>query len=164
MTTNKLFSISFFLCFACLVCISNAENVHFSAECKNSAQADCTVHEVRVVPCPESKQEKPCKLKRGTSASIEFDVTPQWNADTPFGHVYSVTAEGDLPMAGMDTNACNHTACPIQSGHRHTYRYTLPLAKKFPVGLYTIRWVLRKDEDDNTNEQCCFTTKIKLTK
>lgn len=50
------------------------------------------------------------------------------------GQVYSVTDDGDLPLAGMDTDGCHHTACPISAnGNRATYSYTLPLAKKFPV-------------------------------
>lgn len=36
-------------------------------------------------------------------------------------------------MAGMDTNACDYTSCPIQTSNRQTYIYTLLLAKKFPV-------------------------------
>lgn len=35
----------------------------------------CSVHEVRIQPCPESEEHKPCKVKRGKTATIEFDYT-----------------------------------------------------------------------------------------
>lgn len=57
----------------------------------------------------------------------------EWGASTVHGQVYSVTDDGDLPLAGMNTNACEYTSCPIQTSNRQTYAYTLPLAKKFPV-------------------------------
>lgn len=59
--------------------------------------------------------------------------TEEWAASTVHGQVYSVTDDGDLPLAGMNTNACEYTSCPIQTSNRQTYAYTLPLAKKFPV-------------------------------
>lgn len=57
----------------------------------------------------------------------------EWDSESLHGQVYSVTDDGDLPMAGMNTNACEHTSCPIHSSARQTYNYTLQLAKKFPV-------------------------------
>lgn len=36
---------------------------------------NCKIHEVRVEPCPEAEEDKPCKVKRGKSATIEFDYT-----------------------------------------------------------------------------------------
>ncbi|XP_031638374.1 MD-2-related lipid-recognition protein-like [Contarinia nasturtii] len=159
MASYKFYLVS--LCFTWLMCISNAHVVHFQP-----CAGDCIIHEVRVNPCPEFEQLGFCKLKRGKSATIEFDVTPQWNATKVFGAVYSATDDGDVPLAGMNTNACMHTTCPFIKDHRrYTYSYSLALAKKFPTSLYTIKWVLRNEEKpEPTSEQCCFTTKIKLTK
>ena len=39
------------------------------------APINCTVHEVRVDPCKEAEEGKPCRLKRGHHASISFDYT-----------------------------------------------------------------------------------------
>lgn len=36
---------------------------------------NCTIHEVRISPCAEASQGKPCVIKRGRSASIEFDFS-----------------------------------------------------------------------------------------
>lgn len=57
----------------------------------------------------------------------------EWEANTTYAMVYSVTDEGDLPMVGMNTNACEHIQCPIQKEIKQTYAYTLPLSKKFPL-------------------------------
>jgi len=161
MVTKKL--CLFTLCLISFVCLSSAEVVSFG-HC-DDIPGSCTVHEVRVVPCPEAEENKPCKVKRGKSATIEFDYTAQWGSSAAWGQVYSVTDDGDLPLAGMDTDACEYTACPIQSSARQTYAYTLPLAKKFPVGTYTIKWVLRNPaKPENTSDRCCFTTRIKLAK
>lgn len=57
----------------------------------------------------------------------------EWEATTAHGEVYSADDEEDLPLNGMNTNACQFTTCPIRPSTKHTYTYTLPLAKKFPV-------------------------------
>lgn len=73
------------------------------------------------------------KINRIFSLCGCFSKSPEWDAQSLHGQVYSVTDDGDLPLAGMNTNACEHTSCPIQPSNRQTYVYTLPLAKKFPV-------------------------------
>lgn len=57
----------------------------------------------------------------------------EWEATELHGQVYSVTDDGDLPLIGMNTVGCEFTTCPVQSGIKQTYNYTLPLARKFPV-------------------------------
>lgn len=128
------------------------------------------------------------KIKILTEFNGNFGT--EWDAPNVFGQVYSVQDEMDLPMPGMDTNACSNTACPIQSSTRQTYSYSLAIPKKFPPvskikrkisqwltmmcddltldfitfqGTYTTKWVLRDaTKSENTSDQCCFTTKIKL--
>lgn len=57
----------------------------------------------------------------------------EWNATRAYGSVFSVTDDDILPLPDMNTNACEFTTCPIVQSERKTYRYTLALAKKFPV-------------------------------
>lgn len=38
-------------------------------------RVQCTIHEVRVDPCREAEERKPCSLRRGRNASISFDYT-----------------------------------------------------------------------------------------
>lgn len=71
----------------------------------------------------------PCSGDNG----IEYRDGIEWEATTAHGEVYSATDEEDLPLNGMNTNACQFTSCPIRASHKQSYTYTLPLAKKFPV-------------------------------
>lgn len=56
-----------------------------------------------------------------------------YTSSSAHGQVYSITADGDLPFMGMNTEACQHTVCPINQSSRQTYTYTLNVAKKFPA-------------------------------
>lgn len=141
-----------------------AEMVPFEL-CTAPNPGQCTVHEVRINPCPESVDHKPCKIKRGKSASIEFDYTTDFNSSSAHGQVYWESDEGDLPFLGMNTQACQHTSCPIVTSTRQTYAYTLDVAKKFPARTYLIKWILRNPQQpEESTEMCCFRTKIKLVK
>lgn len=64
---------------------------------------------------------------------MNFSLYLEWNSTTAHGQVYSVTEDTVLPLLDMNTAACEHTTCPIQSSVRQKYSYSLPLAKKFPV-------------------------------
>lgn len=140
----------------------------------------CAIHEVRIDPCPEASSDLPCKVKRGKSATISFDYTPckcglNWNcffflftlipiafdSATAFGQVYWASPDGDIPFAGMNTNGCDHTSCPLNKDAKQTYVYTLETAKKFPVRVFDIKWKL---SNPITQELCCFQTKIRLIK
>lgn len=35
-----------------------------------------TIKEVRITPCPEAAQRRPCVLKKGTNVTIEVDFQP----------------------------------------------------------------------------------------
>jgi hypothetical protein len=45
--------------------------------CFSLSAVNCEIHEVRVEPCREAAERKPCLLKRGRNASISFDYTPR---------------------------------------------------------------------------------------
>ncbi|KDR10612.1 hypothetical protein L798_15140, partial [Zootermopsis nevadensis] len=94
---------------------------------------NCTVHEVRITPCADATENKPCKIKRGRSASISVDFTPTVSGDGLTGKIFWVNQMGDLPFVGMNSDACSFTTCPIQAGNRQTYEYQLSVSKKFPV-------------------------------
>lgn len=58
----------------------------------------------------------------------------------PFADFDSPTVEGrvfwasdiDLPLVGMETDACKFTSCPIVKGEKRSYDFTLPISRKFP--------------------------------
>ncbi|XP_033208380.1 MD-2-related lipid-recognition protein-like [Belonocnema kinseyi] len=138
-----------------------AEIVQWQA-CPTSPNAplNCTVHEVRVDPCKEADQGKPCKIKRGIDASISFDFTPNFDATTAESRAYWVSPLMDLPFVGMETDACKATQCPIVKAQKKSYTMHLPIAKSFPIRAYDVKWKLWNDKE----QDCCFIFQIKLTK
>ncbi|KAJ6646729.1 NPC intracellular cholesterol transporter 2 [Pseudolycoriella hygida] len=124
----------------------------------------CTIHAVRVNPCPQAADNNanPCHIKRGRSASIDFDYTAGFDATNGKGEVFWMSAEGDLPFLGMDSNACSFTQCPIKKDERKTYSQTFETKRKYPARIFDIKWKL--SNADNPQEFCCFVMKIKLTK
>ncbi|XP_012059676.1 PREDICTED: MD-2-related lipid-recognition protein-like [Atta cephalotes] len=119
----------------------------------------CTIHEVRVNPCREAEERKPCSLKKGQDASISFDYTPQFNGSL-FSRAYWASEIVDLPFLGMPIDACPSTTCPASPGQKQTYSVVLPISKKFPTRTYDLKWRLWNEQE----QECCFMFQIKLVK
>lgn len=90
----------------------------------------CDVHELRVNGCRRIVKGV-CQLRRGSTPEISFDYTPAFEASSLHGQVYWVSPGGDLPFLGMETNACLHTTCPLQSGVKQSYAYNLETSRKY---------------------------------
>ncbi|EEB14199.1 Epididymal secretory protein E1 precursor, putative [Pediculus humanus corporis] len=129
-------------------------------KCPNHVNLNCDVKEVRVTPCPETEQNKPCLVKRGKRVKIEFDYTTNGNYSDLETRAYWASATGDLPWIGMDTNGCAHTECPTQNEKSEKFLYDLKIGNKFPVRQYDVKWRLWKED----SMECCFIIKIKLVK
>ncbi|XP_057332388.1 MD-2-related lipid-recognition protein-like [Microplitis mediator] len=121
---------------------------------------NCTVHEVRVDPCKEADQGKPCRIKRGQNASISFDYTANFEGNSLESRAYWASQVIDLPFVGMETNACATTVCPVQPGQKQTYDISLPILKSFPARTYDVKWKLWNPQQ----QECCFIFQIKLHK
>lgn len=130
------------------VTIARAEVIPFE-KCNESVK--CTVHEVRVDPCPEAAQNKPCVMVRGTNATIAFDYTPDFSSQVATAKAFWASAV-DLPFAGLDQEGCKYTTCPVVSGQRQSYSYDLPIMKSYPMRQYKVKWQLLNE----ANEMCCF--------
>ncbi|XP_014471875.1 PREDICTED: MD-2-related lipid-recognition protein-like [Dinoponera quadriceps] len=124
------------------------------------AVSSCSIHEVRVEPCREALDGKPCGLKRGRTASISFDYTVNFSGDTLSSRVYWASEIMDLPFLGMPLDACTSTVCPATPGQRQTYSVELPMSKKFPARTYDLKWKLWNAQE----QECCFMFAIKLLK
>ncbi|XP_052563062.1 MD-2-related lipid-recognition protein-like [Culex pipiens pallens] len=115
-------------------------------------QAKCTIHELRVNPCPEVAKHKPCVLVKGQNATISFDYTAGFDAKVATAKAWWTMPSLDLPFIGMDNDACKYTGCPIVAGRKQTYSYELPIMKLFPSRAYDVKWQLLNEK----GEQCCF--------
>nr|XP_019536382.1 MD-2-related lipid-recognition protein [Aedes albopictus]XP_019556862.1 MD-2-related lipid-recognition protein-like [Aedes albopictus] len=142
---NQIFNI---LLLIGVIAIARAEVISFE---KCSESVKCTVHEVRVHPCPEAAQNKPCVMLKGTNATIAFDYTPEFDAQVATAKAFWASAV-DLPFAGLDQEACKYTSCPVAAGQRQSYSYDLPIMKSYPTRQYKVKWQLLNE----ANEMCCF--------
>ncbi|CAL1680752.1 unnamed protein product [Lasius platythorax] len=138
-----------------------AEVVHWTP-CPNpeNVTSVCTIHEVRVIPCREAEERKPCSLKKGRNASISFDFTAEFNGDLIYSRAYWASEIVDLPFLGMPLDACLSTVCPVMPNQKQTYSVMLPISKKFPARTYDLKWKLWNEQE----QECCFMFPIKLVK
>lgn len=66
-----------------------------------------------------------------------------FHSNQAHGLVYWASPEGDLAFAGMNTNACDHTTCPITKDTRKTYSYVFATSKKYPA----VKKNVKKDQN-----------------
>ncbi|XP_058462159.1 MD-2-related lipid-recognition protein-like [Malaya genurostris] len=138
-----------------LMTIAHGEVVIFR---KCNENVKCTVHEVRINPCPEAAHNKACVMLKGTNATIAFDYTPDFSAQQVTAKVFWTQTAVDLPFAGMDTEGCKYTSCPIVEAHRQTYSYNLPIQQKYPKRTFDVKWQLMNEDQ----EMCCFIIQIAI--
>ncbi|XP_046442945.1 ecdysteroid-regulated 16 kDa protein-like [Daphnia pulex] len=101
-----------------------------------------TIKEVRITPCPEAAQRRPCILKKGTNVTIEVDFEPTVAATAVTGRAFWANRMLELPLPNMNTNACATMNCPLQPNVAQTYTYNLPVSRGFPTRRYDVRWKL----------------------
>ncbi|KAH8381766.1 hypothetical protein KR009_000029, partial [Drosophila setifemur] len=148
------------LLLACVLVSVSAEAVNFHP-CADSVDT-CTIHEVRVNPCPQAAQNIACNIRRRRSSEMSFDFTPHFDADTlEAGLGWAKSEDVELPLLSMDRAACKYTTCPVRNGQKQTYTTLVPIEAKFPLNSYTIRWALK---DPVTSKRCCFTIDIKVVR
>ncbi|XP_043284140.1 MD-2-related lipid-recognition protein-like [Venturia canescens] len=124
------------------------------------APVNCTINEVRINPCKEASQGKPCRFKRGINASLEFDYVANFAAPALEGRAFWVNSVMEVPFMGMEANACLGTSCPVTPGQVQTYHQEFPISKKYPVRTYDVKWAIVSPDE----QQCCFIFQIKIHK
>jgi len=116
------------------------------------------VHEIRVIPCAEADTGEPCKVYRGTNATIEVDFTPSRNSGRRMKNAMFWMSKVDLPFRGLNANACRFMTCPLRANTRTAYSATLSLGSNLPVGTYPIKLRLY----EGSKNYFCQTFSIKL--
>ncbi|CAH2090602.1 unnamed protein product [Euphydryas editha] len=116
----------------------------------------CEINEVRITPC---KKPNNCVLKKGTNSSIVFDFTPKFSSDAITTGLYWDSATGAVPFSDLENaDGCKFTSCPLESGKKQEFDYSLYLSKKLPNGKYPIKWTISTSD----GKECCFKTNIEL--
>ncbi|CAO1425378.1 unnamed protein product [Diamesa tonsa] len=148
-----------FLLVAMLVASVVAESVvsHFE-DCEGFENSKCKINEVRIDPCPMDDKTKACVVKRGTDASMAIDFTPDFDGSDVQFLAYGIIMGETIAFKDMNPNACMYTSCPVASGTRQTYNYSLKLSRAYPKTTTTVKWVMSTGGVD----KCCFMNKIKL--
>jgi len=62
----------------------------------------------------------------------------EYPAEKLTSRAYWANALIDMPLLGMDTNACNYTTCPVEANKPYTYTFGLNIADFFPIVSITI--------------------------
>ncbi|XP_058129238.1 ecdysteroid-regulated 16 kDa protein-like [Anopheles ziemanni] len=123
-------------------------------------EAKCAINEVSVTPCPEASEGVACTVYRNSNVSISFDFTPEFAANELTADASWTKPSLDLPLVGMDTEACKHTPCPTEAGKKQTYTYNLAIKKTYPPQHYDVKWKLTSENGDT----CCLIVHINITK
>ncbi|CAH0393874.1 unnamed protein product [Bemisia tabaci] len=117
----------------------------------------CDIHQVRINPCPDAREGKPCRMFRGTNGSIEFDFTPKFSGSQIGARVYWASWF-DVPFLDMNSDGCLYTTCPMEAGKNYTLKYGILIKTWYPTGNYPIKWKVWNEQ----NEECCFMYFMKL--
>lgn len=147
------------ICLALLFVGVYSESVTFKS-CREPA-TQCVVSSVAIDPCPESANKLPCKLKRGKTAKLTVDFTPDFDTDKLEGRWFWENGNTDLPLMGVDTNGCNFAPCPLKKGQQTQYNFDLDINRRWPTQTFDIKLKITGDTPD---KECCFVTAIKLTR
>ncbi|XP_008470682.1 MD-2-related lipid-recognition protein [Diaphorina citri] len=85
----------------------------------------------------------------------------QFNTTKLIGQAHKAGLLQDLPLVGMDTDACKFTKCPVVAGVQQTYSYPMEIKAEYPEGAYTVKWKLW-NENDPIVQSCCLKFNIVL--
>lgn len=128
---------------------------------KTCPENSCEIHEVRVDPCPQAENSKVCNIRRRKPATMSFDFTPSFDAETLEANLHWVKNDDQLlPLISMEKDACQSTNCPLKKDEKRTYSIEIPIQNKFPIKFYNIKWSFVAPDGN----QCCFTHGIKLVR
>ncbi|OXA52534.1 ecdysteroid-regulated 16 kDa protein [Folsomia candida] len=152
-----------------LLCCVLASAIHVD-KCKDGVAARGgsnglgSIQDVRVTDCAES----PCKLRKGSEATIEFDFTPDKTYEKLTTQVFGGIGIVRVPFRevhGMD--ACKDIkrksdgkkGCPIEPNEVYTYSNSFPILKSYPAVSVSVQYGL----NDNKTPVVCFTLPAKIS-
>lgn len=153
---------------AVLLCSALATAVHVD-KCKDALiSREGTyglgkIEDVRVSDCAES----PCKLRKGSEATIEFDFKPDKTYEklttsvfggigiirVPFREVHGMDACKDITR-----KSDGKKGCPITPDEVYSYSNSFPILKSYPAVSVNVQYGL----NDNKTPVVCFTLPAKI--
>ncbi|CRL05089.1 CLUMA_CG018023, isoform A [Clunio marinus] len=120
----------------------------------------CTIDSVTVEGCRKDRNSGACKVKRNVNATIKVEFTPDFDGDDVTMMAYALMPGIEKSFPDMDPDACKFMTCPVVSGTSSTYSFGLKLASAYPLGLFNVRFLMKKGGE----AKCCFVTKFRIEK
>merc|ERR1719495_586454 len=108
---------------------------------------------VTVNNCPSL----PCKLKRGTNATITMTFAPSVDIPAATSVCYGYlggTIKTPFPLT--DNNACHDMTCPAKAGASTVYKHVLPVNPIYPKVSVIVQWEVHTASALET----CFTVPV----
>lgn len=129
------------------------------AQVRDAVYEDCgstaEIISVQVEPCSSD----PCVMKRGTRASIHFEMVSDQDSNTAELLATAKVFGIDVPLPGIDKNMCNGVVkCPIVKGQSYKGTLSMGLPKFAPRGEVPVTWKVKGDK----GVSICATAKIVL--
>lgn len=104
------------------------------AQIRDAVYEDCgstaEIVSVQVEPCTSD----PCTMKRGTLASLYFEIVSDQDSNTAKLEATAKVFGLDIPVPGVDTNMCNGIVkCPIVKGQSYKGKISMTLPTMAPM-------------------------------
>ncbi|CAL8099641.1 unnamed protein product [Orchesella dallaii] len=100
--------------------------------------------EITVDPCPEAENGEPCKLYKGSNATVSFKFTPNTTPTRMKSTISWVKGNTDLTFRAMRPDACLYMECPVKPNEENIFSATLNLGTQLPTGLYPLKVKLQE--------------------
>ncbi|CAG7836449.1 unnamed protein product [Allacma fusca] len=155
--------------FVVVLCSALAAAVHVD-KCKeifgpkDGSFGTAALEDVRVSDCNDT----PCKLRKGSSATISFDFKPEKKYEKLTTNVFGGIGIIRVPFREVHgANACKdivrksdgHKGCPLEAGTEYTYTNTFPILKSYPAVAVQVQYGL----NDGKDPVVCFALPSKIS-
>lgn len=129
------------------------------AQIRDAVYEDCgstaEIVSVQVEPCTSD----PCTMKRGTVASIHFEIVSDQDSNTAKLVATAKVFGLDIPVPGVDPDMCKGVIkCPIVKGQNYKGKISMTLPKMAPMGEVPLTLKVKGDKGVSV----CATSKIIL--
>ncbi|XP_076283176.1 Niemann-Pick type C-2b [Lasioglossum baleicum] len=149
------------LVFAVLLAVACATQVY---KC-GSGEPIADTNLIKISGC----DNPPCKLKRGTKATVEEKFVVDHDASDMKNSVYAKVLNVPLPFVGVDgTSACDNIfnedgthleSCTLKAGTHYVYKREFAILPIYPTLSLTIHYAMK----DANSTIACFEVPAKIT-
>ncbi|CAH0727245.1 unnamed protein product, partial [Brenthis ino] len=148
--------------FLCLALFAEVQLEYVNKKfCRNVNQSKCSIHSVKIDPCPDGPGF--CLLRRGKPYTLSFDFTPHFDANKLKMSIYSDNDNSGTFNTAVTPplNACQRHACPLEEDVRTVFDTDFVFDTK-AHGKFPLEFKLWNEDDES--QACCFSFKVNMLK